>query len=113
MKLKIVFLLLVILISKNGLSQDNSKVYEQWQSNLYQAYQATQVKNTTEAIRNYKIAIELVNTVLYDHAAFINTMDRVIIDHDIFTEIKSIEEILEDVIKRTEKLYGIEHPFTI
>lgn len=37
---------------------------------IYIKLQATLVKNNTEAIIKYKAAIELVNTALYDHAAF-------------------------------------------
>lgn len=103
MKIKILLILLFIFVSKDGFSQDTSKIYDQWQSNMYEAYQATLVKNNTEAIIKYKAAIELVNTALYDHAAFVNTMDRIIVDHNIFTDIKSKEEILKDVIKRTNK----------
>ena len=37
MKIKVLLLLLFIFVSKDGFGQDTSKIYEQWQSNIYQA----------------------------------------------------------------------------
>ena len=111
MKVKSLFFLFLILISVRVVGQENTAVYEEWREHMVLAEEAIKAKNTGEAATQYMAAKRIVDDELYDHSAYVITMDRIISEHYIFEAIAPLETLLDNVRKRIDFVYGSEHSF--
>lgn len=103
----------LILLSTTLSSQSNIPDYDNWQAHLDLAEDALSSQNYKEAAIQYKAAKAIIDKSLYDHPAYMVTMDRIISEHHVFDTATPLSELLDDVQTRIETLYGKSHAVSI
>jgi len=102
---------ILVLLSTESMGQVNTSIYDQWFDHMVHAEEAMNADLTDEAQNQYQAAYAIATESLYEHVAYIVTVDLIIASYEIFRDMEPIGSLIRKVQTRMDSVYGAEDLF--